>query len=330
MTIYDIAKEAGVAASTVSRVINNKPGIKEETRQKVQALLQKYHFTPDAAARGLVMQSTRMIGILIEDIRVMHHVDSAFVIEQELTRQGYCSIIMSTGVSEERKVEYIRLMEQRRVEGLILMGSMFGTERVKESIKQHLPQVPVVIVNGYLDLPNVSGVIVDEDVGIRHCVELLAKKGKKRIAFAIDLISPANLKKQQGYCDGMICMGAGKEDLWIYDAGDNSLKSGYQVTEKILKEHADVQGIIFSVDRIAVGGIRAAYDLGVSVPEQLAMIGVDNTIYGEICIPKLTTLDNRLEVLSEAAAQILQEGLEGNIQHKKLQFLSEIIEREST
>lgn len=90
MTIYDIAREAGVAASTVSRVINNKPGIKLETRQRVQELLKKYNYIPDAAARGLVMQSSRLVGILIVDIRVAHHVDSAFVIEQELTRRGYC------------------------------------------------------------------------------------------------------------------------------------------------------------------------------------------------------------------------------------------------
>ena len=105
MTIYDIAKEAGVSASTVSRVINNKPGIKAETRHKIQELLKKYNYTPDAAARGLVMQSTKMIGILIVDIRVTHHTESAFVIEKELTKLGYCCITMNTGPDDEKKVE---------------------------------------------------------------------------------------------------------------------------------------------------------------------------------------------------------------------------------
>ena len=169
VTIYDIAREAGVAASTVSRVINNKPGIKAETRKKVQDLLDKYNYTPDVAARGLVMQSTKMVGILIVDIRVTHHINSAFVIEQELTKRGYCSIIMSTGPEGENKSEYIRILEQRRVEGVILMGSMFATEQIKEAIQRHLSKVPVVIVNGYLDLPNVSGVLIDEDAGVGLC-----------------------------------------------------------------------------------------------------------------------------------------------------------------
>ena len=82
-SIYDIAKEAGVAASTVSRVVNNKPGIKAETREKIQALLDKYNYTPNEAARGLVKQASKIIGILIVDIRVTHHIDSAYYIDRK-------------------------------------------------------------------------------------------------------------------------------------------------------------------------------------------------------------------------------------------------------
>ncbi len=319
-----------MAASTVSRVINDKPGIKAETRKKVQELLKKYNYTPNAAARGLVMQSTRMVGILIVDIRVTHHIDSAFLIEKELTKRGYCCITMGTGPEDERKAEYIRVLEQRRVEGVILMGSMFMTEKVKESIRQHLPNVPVVIVNGYLDLPNVSGVIVDEDHGVEQCVDLLMRKNKKKIAFILDAHSPANARKQQGYCDGMRRHGAGEDEIWVYEAEESSVKGGYEATERVIREHPDVEGIIYSIDLIAVGGIRAAHDLGYPVPERLGLIGVDNSIYGEICMPKLTTLDNKLQDLSDSAASILREGLEGRIQSRKMMLFSEIIEREST
>ncbi len=330
VTIYDIAREAGVAASTVSRVINNKPGIKLETRQKVQELLKKHNYIPDAAARGLVMQSTRLVGILIVDIRVAHHVHSAFVIEQELTRRGYCCIIMGTGPEDENKAEYIRILEQRRVEGVILMGSMFQTAAVEESIKKHLPKIPIVMVNGYLNLPNVSGVIVDEDTGVEKCVELLWSKGKKKIAFVLDSVSPSNGRKQQGYCDGMTRHGAKKEELWLYEMEESSVRGGYEITLKILDDHPDVEGIIYTIDLVAAGGIRAACDRGYKVPERLGLIGIDNSVYGEISMPKLTTLDNRLQALSESAATILREGLEGKVHSRKLMMFSEIIEREST
>ena len=93
MTIYDIAKEAGVSASSVSRVINNKTGVNPEVRKKVQKLLKKYHYTPDAAARGLVSQSSRIIGILIADIRNIHHTDGAYYIERKLAALNYCCVI---------------------------------------------------------------------------------------------------------------------------------------------------------------------------------------------------------------------------------------------
>ena len=176
MTIYDIAREAGVSASTVSRVINNKPGIKESTRKKVQKLLDEYNYTPDVAARGLVMQASKFIGILIEDIRVSHHTESAYVIEQEMTRQGYTCITFSTGADSKRKAQYIEILEQRRVEGAIFIGSMFGTEAVRQSVEQHLSNTPVVIVNGALDLPNTYSVLIDEERGTEECVALLPKK----------------------------------------------------------------------------------------------------------------------------------------------------------
>lgn len=330
MTIYDIAREAGVAASTVSRVINNKPGIKAETRERVKELLTKYHYTPNVAARGLVMQSTKMVGILIVDIRIAHHTNSAFVIAQELAKAGYCCITLSTGSDEAQKVEYLRILEQRRVEGVILMGSKFETETMKETIQRYASDIPVVIANGYLDLPNVSGVLVDEDRGVEKCVELLVSKGKRKIAFVLDAYSPSNMRKQQGYRDGMYAQGASEAELLIYHAPESSVQGGYDVTRRILQENPDIEGIVYSIDLVAVGGVRAAYDLGYRVPEDLGLIGIDSSIYGEICMPKLTTLNNKLQEMSEVAADLLREGLEGRVQNKVIQIHSEIVERETT
>lgn len=101
------------------------------------------------------------------------------MIEQEMTRLGYTCITLSTGPDPKKKAEYIRHLEQRRVEGAILMGSMFGSSEVEASIREHLSGIPIVIVNGYLDLPNVYSVLADEERGIEECVELLARKGRR-------------------------------------------------------------------------------------------------------------------------------------------------------
>ena len=338
-TIYDIAKEAGVSASTVSRVVNNKPGINENTRKKVQQLLEKYNYIPNEAARGLVTQSSRIIGILIEDIRVFHHTESAYVIEQEMTRLGYTCITLSTGPDPKKKAEYIRHLEQRRVEGAILMGSMFGTSEVEESIHEHLSGIPIVIVNGYLNLPNVYSVIADEERGIEECVELLASKGRKNIAFVMDAETPSNNSKKRGFMTAMMRQGIPSEKQLLYQADwegvslsdpRNTILRGAGATRRLLQENPQVDAIVYCVDLLAIGGIHEMESQGIAVPEQIAVMGVDNTIYGEICRPQLSTLDNKLVEVSRNASGILLNALEKKEVSKRMMLYTEIIEREST
>lgn len=338
-TIYDIAKEAGVSASTVSRVVNNKPGINENTRKKVQQLLEKYNYIPNEAARGLVTQSSRIIGILIEDIRVVHHTESAYVIEQEMTRLGYTCITLSTGPDLKKKAEYIRHLEQRRVEGAILMGSMFGTSEVEESIHEHLSGIPIVIVNGYLNLPNVYSVIADEERGIEECVELLASKGRKNIAFVMDAETPSNNSKKRGFMTAMMRQGIPSEKQLLYQADwegvslsdpRNTILRGAEATRRLLQENPQVDAIVYCVDLLAIGGIHEMESQGIAVPEQIAVMGVDNTIYGEICRPQLSTLDNKLVEVSRNASGILLNALEKKEVSKRMMLYTEIIEREST
>lgn len=328
MTIYDIAKEAGVSASTVSRVINNKPGIHPETRKKVQHLLAKYDYSPSETARGLVNQASKIIGILIADIRTIHHTDGAYFIERELTKLGYCCIIFNTGMDDESKAEYIKILSRRRVEGAVLIGSSFQTETVNHAIQKYLHTAPIVMVNGYLDLPNVYGVLADDQNGVANCVRLLFEKGHNRPAFVIDFHTPSNQAKQLGFEQAVIGMGFDSEP-WIYQT-ESTLQGSYEVTKQILKEHPDVDGIIYSVDFLAAGGARALVDMGVPVPKQVSLVGIDNSIYTEVSNPKLTSLDNKLLDLSITASRILIDTLHNKQTTKKILIFSTIVERETT
>ena len=329
MTIYDIAKIAGVSASTVSRVANNKPGIKEETRQQIQSLLDQYDYRPNETARGLVNQSSRMIGILITDIRYEHHVDIAYHIEKEMERHGYCSLILNTGLSDDKKAQAITVLSQRRVDGAILVGSTFQCDAVKQALASRMEGKPVVITNGYLDLPNVKGVLVSEKEGIEDCVHLMAKKGHKKLAFVLPNRTPSNLSKEKGFVSGMEALGFSRDKLWIYSA-PTTLEDGRRITEQILLEHPDVEGIIYGEDLSAVSGIRTLLDKNIPVPEQVAVIGVDNSRYCDICYPRLTSLNNKMVEMSFEAARILLDDLEGRKNPEKIMLFSGIVEREST
>ena len=327
MTIYDIAKQAGVSASTVSRVINNKPGINAQTRKRVQKLLNENHYTPNEAARGLVMQSSKIIGILIEDLRIEHHTESAYVIEQEMTALGYTCITLSTGRRDEKKADYIRILEQRRVDGAILMGSMFETEAVKKSIKEHLPDVPVAIVNGYLDLPNVYGILIDEERGVKDCAELMFKKGKKHLVMAVDSDTPSNRNKQKGYLRAMLEQGIAKEDIPFYTAVNKEFTNPRDVRDAGAKL---TDGIIYTTDLLAVGGLEAAKKMGKRIPQDLAIMGIDNTMYGEIVTPKLSSLDNKLVEVSQNASRAILDALDKKEVSHKVMLLTDIKERETT
>lgn len=336
MTIYDIAKQAGVSASTVSRVINGKPGIKESTRQKIQKLLEENDYTPNVAARGLVTQSTRFIGILIEDIRVSHHTDSVYVIEQEMTSYGYACITFSTGQDDEEKAKYIRILEQRRVEGVILIGSMFSTETVRQSIEKHLSNIPVVLVNGSLDLPNVYSILINEEQGTEECVAYLKKQGRKQLAYIMDVMTPSNQNKLRGFRKGMIQCGLDVDESQIvYAPGcdtspNDAIERGCIATKTLLKQYPKVDAILCATDLLAVGSLQVLQEKGIQVPGQIAVLGVDNTLYGRICTPTLSTMDNKLAELSLNAAHILADVLEGRTTSHKIMLLTDLIIREST
>lgn len=336
MTIYDIAQAAGVSASTVSRVINNKPGIKESTRKRIQKLLKEYDYTPNITARGLVMQASRFIGILIEDIRVEHHTESAYVIEQEMTRQGYTCITFSTGEDPQRKADYIGILEQRRVEGAILIGSMFSAEEVRKSIEQHLPNIPVAIVNGTLDLPNVYSVLVDEERGTEECVNMLVQAGRRRLAYIMDVSTPSNLSKKRGFYTGMLRCGLNRDEERVFTApGEGTspraaIERGRAAARQLLQEMPEVEGVLCATDALAVGCLQEMQAHGIAIPQDVAVVGVDNTLYGQLCTPTLTTLDNKLAEVSLAAARMLLDVLDGKSISRKTMLPTEIIRRDST
>jgi LacI family transcriptional regulator len=326
MTIYDIAEKAGVSASTVSRVVNNKPGVRPTVRKSIKRLLEKFNYSPNETARSLVAQSSRMIGILIGDIRNIHHTDGAYIIERELAKLGYCCIIFNTGSEDSAKAEYLQILAQRRVEGAILIGSQFQSDIVVSAISRYLSDVPVFISNGYIDLPNVYSVLADERGGVSKCVEMLFLRGKHKISFVIDQYTPSNKLKLQGYKEVVI---QHNNTPLVFEC-DSSLCGGYDITCEIMKTNRDVDGIIYAVDLLAAGGVRALMDQKIVIPKQVAVVGIDNSIYCEICNPRLTSLDNKLLDVHITIARHIGDILEGRKIIKKMLVFSDIVCRETT
>lgn len=330
MTIYDIAREAGVSASTVSRVVNGKAGVNPKTREKIQKLLAENHYVPNEAARGLVTSSSRMVGILVADVRTQHHIEGAYYIAKELSGLDYTCLILNAGNSDEERAKGIRALEQRKVEAAVLMGSIFQTEKIRDEITQHLADVPVFMLNGFIDLPNVYSVLADERSGLKDCVKLLARSGKNRIVFFVDIPTPSSKLKIEGFTEGMRELGKHPRDIWVYSDVEGSLQGGYETMQRAMREHPDLDGVICSLDILSCGALRALQDAGVQVPQQVGVIGVDNSVYAEITNPKLTSLDNMIFDSGVTIAHKLTDCLEGRKTNRRTLLFTSVVEREST
>lgn len=328
MTIYDIAKEAGVSASTVSRVINGKHGIAEKTRKKVQALLKKYNYIPNEAARSLSTSETRLIGILLEDIRNVHHALIAHTLEKALTGHGYAAIIINTGKEDSSKADYLHILAARNVDGVILVGSSYQNPFMEEAIRSEMPEIPVVIANGWINLPNVYGVLVNEEKGMEKCADLLFSRGRKQIAFAMAPETPSSLSKLSGYRSSLRNHRISDEGMIICEDCFYA-EDGVRAADWLLETHPEADGILFCEDAPAIGFIRRLAELGISVPDRISVIGTNNSAYCAFSHPQLTSLDNRPVEMCEESVRILIAALNGEDPLHRVMLFCDIAQRGS-
>lgn len=327
-TIYEIAEKAGVSTSTVSRVINNYPYIKKETREKVQKILKEYKYIPNDTARSLVNKSSRMIGVLISDIRTTHYTEGVYYIQQEFSEKGYSCLIYNTGTDPEKQASYIQLLRQRKVEAVILIGSIYQNDAVQNAINETIPNIPVVLCNGMLSGDNIYNIITDERSGVCEAVRILTEKGRRHLFFINNHITPSNTMKAEGFMEGI--------RKYCSDGTGNVIISGDSIdeiavaTKNLLSSHPETDGIIFSEDFMALVGLHTLYELSISVPDQVAVFGLNNSSYAKFSIPPLSSIDNMLYDTSMLAVRSILDVLDGKRVTKTIKIEPEIVERKTT
>ena len=328
MTIYDIAKEAGVSASTVSRVVNGKAGVNAETKRRIQELLDRHHYAPNETARGLVTQNNRLIGVLISDIRNQHYTLGAYTVEQEFAKRGYHSLFLTTGGRMEAQAEAIRAMRQRFVTGVVLIGSTFQNAAVERAIRQYLLDTPVVMINGFLDMPNVSGIITDERAGVRELVRRFVEKGRRHLAYVNLENTPSNALKVQGFCDGLADAGIAGEPVVLH-LRNKDPRCATEIHDWLLR-NPQLDGLIFSDDLLASIGGKILAAMGIPVPERMIYAGINNSVFSTVASPTITCIDNRMQEVCMLAAKRLENAMDGTLTERQTLIPPIILEREST
>ena len=152
MNIYDIAAKAGVSIATVSRVLNGSPNVSAKTKEKVLRVIQEEGYTPNVFARGLGLNTMKMIGILCTDVSDIYYAKAVSILENALRQHGYDSLLCSTGNKLSDKKKYVDLLLNKRVDAIILIGSTFKEESDNSHIEKAASKVPTIIINGLIDI----------------------------------------------------------------------------------------------------------------------------------------------------------------------------------
>lgn len=329
MNIYDIAKEAGVSISTVSRVLNDKGYVSEKTKARIQEVLKKNKYQPSAIARGLVSGTMKNVAIVTVDVRHPHYAMTTFIMEQKLTGLGYMVLVCNTGSRKEECMKYIRMLSRNQVEGVILVGSEFNDLCDPKELGELLPEKPIVMANGELKLPNVQSVLVDEGYGVQLAVQHLYDKGHRNIAFVMDVKKDAGIRKRDGFLRKMKQLGyddAAERILYTkYGAG-----GGEEAAKKIVGGSRRFDAVIFTEDLTAVYAMNALQNMGYRIPEDVAVVGCNNSEYSRISNPPLTTINNKGELLSELSVQLLENLMTGKSEKASLIIRPELAVRQTT
>ncbi|MDR2795259.1 MAG: LacI family transcriptional regulator [Spirochaetaceae bacterium] len=331
MNIYDIAEEAKVSISTVSRVLNNKDRVTDETRGKIQAVLDKYNYTPNAIARGLVAKTMKTIAILSVDIRVPHYSRTAFTIEREFSKRSYNVIVCNTGGELEETRRYARAIAHRQVDGVVLVGSVFNDLCGDTEVSAALRGLPLVTANGQVDIPNAYSVLIDDYAGAELAVKHMAARGRQRdgIVYLKDLNTGSAKMKWNGFAGALERMGVDNAKDRVFSTS-YGLEGGAAAVNEILRLNPRPSAIVCGEDLTAIGVMKGLAARGIRVPDDIAVSGYNNSEYSLLCSPELTSVDNKGEMCALLCVQLLESRINGSNAFSSVTIKPELVVRGSS
>ena len=308
MNIYDISKKAGVSIATVSRVMNGKGNVSEKTRQKVLDVMQETNYTPNLFARGLNLNSARTIGVMCSDVMDIALAQAVSTTERELRRHDYRSILCCTGGAFEDKYSNLQLLIRQRVDAVVMVGSQFCMPYDNSYIAEAAKEIPIVIINGFIDSENVYCCYCNDTAIVYSTAKKFLQQGHQEILYLYEHESQSGRRKKQGYLQAIA-----EENLLdhshILQCSFDIEHTAALLSELLSKEK--IHSIIAAEDHLAVSALKAAINLGISVPEELSIVGYNNSMLSLCVNPEITSIDNRLGEMCIHSIQALINVLDG-------------------
>jgi LacI family transcriptional regulator len=328
-TLNDVARLAGVSSMTVSRVINNSGHIGPETRAKVNQAIVELGYMPNVLARQLRSKRTKTIALVLTDITNPFFTTIARGVEDTARAQGYAVMFCNTDESEAEEIEYVRMLIQRRVDGILLVPATDSSGSLQLLHKHGLP---VVVLDRHVRSGQVDEVRTDSEAGaylaIRHMIDL----GHRRIAV---LTGPADVSTSMdrvaGYRRALAEESLEPDSRYIL-FGEYNDASGFEMTQRILAARPRPTALFAANNFIAFGAIQALREAGLSIPEEMSIAVFDDLPQGWVFDPFLTVVSQPAYEIGRQATELMLERLTGEApaEPRTIVLPSELIARRST
>jgi len=300
-TLADVARRAGVTAATVSNVITQRVPVSAKTRARVLKAIEELDYRPNLVARGLARGKTLTLALVVPTLTNPYFAEMVEEVERVTDQHDYQMLLSMTHNRADEGRRHLERMANRRVDGFIIMGMAADTADVVALAQQGHP----LVVSTWNQDPRLQGLpIVDIDflqageIGTRHLIEC----GHRRIAIIVE--EPVQHSRLQGYQMALLEAGIVPDPVYVR-RGDSSFASGYQAALDLLALPTPPTAIFACNDWMALGAMEALTQHGVSIPHDMAIVGVDNIAQAAYAHPPLTTVSTPRREVARAATELL-------------------------
>lgn len=325
-TIYDIAQRAGVSATTVSKVMNNKGRISEKTKAKIHKIMEELHYQPNMLASAMKGKQTYTVGLVIPDLNNPVYSEYIKIIEEYGHELGFSLVMCSTNNDPEKEAKQIALLQQRQVDGFIIASKFKNEDVLRNLIEEEIPTILFAQERAELSIDCVT---LDDYLGGYAVTKYLLSLGHRRIAVMTEDATSSE-ERVRGYNKALEQAGMEfEEQLMILS--HTSVDSAMEVAGKLLDREEKPTAIFGCNDVLAVGAVMAAKQRGLKIPTDLSVIGFDDTLLCKITEPQLSSVSLPLKEMGRQAMDLLNQKIRNKNQVKKrITMLPEIVVRETT
>ena len=335
VTLKIIAKTLGISIATVSKALKDYPDISKKTKQKVLKLAKTLNYKPNSFAQSLRNQESKIIGLIIPSI--VHHFFSNVIngVINAASEKGYLVIILQTEESYENEKKQLQLLVEKNIDGILLSLSdkTVRYDHIKQVINE---DIPVVLYDKISKSINCSKVIIDDKKAAFNATEYLIKTGCKRIAHIRGPLKPqTTIDRFMGYRKALETYNIPFDKSLVYVSEELSYENGYDLTDQIIDDHPDLDGVFAFTDLVATGVLTKLKERGVDIPNKVSVIGFSNWFLSKITSPTLSTIDQPGYEMGLKAFDLLHKEINQNkkglpVNYEVVEISTKVVPRNST